>query len=113
MYMIKNFKVQQSTIYHPVENKLKIVFLYNISVKEVTEASTKFPQIYFEFATTDMLRERESKDKQCSSDYLEFVVVNLILLNNLVLIHLEFFRYYWYTQQYLRCPIENYYKRKQ
>jgi hypothetical protein len=94
MYMIKNFKVQQSTIYRPVENKLKIVFLYNSSVKEVTEASMKFPQNYFEFATTDMLRERESKDKQCSSDYLEFVAVNLILLNNLVLIHLEFFRYY-------------------
>jgi hypothetical protein len=37
-----------------------------------------------------MLGERESKDKQCSGDYLEFVAVNLILLNNMVLIHLKF-----------------------
>jgi hypothetical protein len=36
MYTIKNFKVQQSTIYRPVENELKIVFVYNTSVKEVT-----------------------------------------------------------------------------
>jgi hypothetical protein len=55
MYTIKNFKVGQSTIYRPVENELKIVFVYNTSVKEVTEASMKFPQFYFEFATTDML----------------------------------------------------------
>jgi hypothetical protein len=55
MYTIKNFKVGQSTIYRPIENELKIVFVYNTSVKEVIEASTKFPQFYFEFATTDML----------------------------------------------------------
>jgi hypothetical protein len=87
--------------------------VYNTSVKEMTEASMKFPQFYFEFATTDMLQERESKDKQYSGAYLEFVAVNLILLNNLVLTHLEFFRYYWYTQPYLRCSQENYYERKQ
>jgi hypothetical protein len=63
MYTIKNFKVQQSTIYRPVENEFHIVFVYNTSVKEVTEAFTRFPQFYFEFATTDTLRERESKDK--------------------------------------------------
>jgi hypothetical protein len=112
MYTIKNFKVGQSTIYRPVENEFKIVFVYNTSVNEVTKASTKFPQFYFEFATMDMLQERESKDKQCSGDYLEVLAVNLILLNNLVLIHLDFFRYYWYTQQYLRCSAENYYERK-
>jgi hypothetical protein len=55
MYTIKNFKVQQPTIYRPVENELKIVFLYNTSVKEVTVASTRFSQFYFEFATLDML----------------------------------------------------------
>jgi hypothetical protein len=55
MYTIKNFKVQQSTIYRPVENEFQIVFVYNTSVKEVTEASTRFPQFYFEFATTDTL----------------------------------------------------------
>jgi predicted GNAT family acetyltransferase len=40
MYTVKNFKVQQSTIYHHVEMELKIIFVYNTNVKEVTEISS-------------------------------------------------------------------------
>jgi hypothetical protein len=60
IYYIKKFKVQQTTIYSPVENELKIIFVYNTKIKEL------IPEFYFEFATTDLLLERESKDKQCS-----------------------------------------------
>jgi hypothetical protein len=59
---IKNFKVQQSTIYHP-DNELKIIFIYSTKVKEVKEAVSKFPNFYFELACADILLERESRDK--------------------------------------------------
>ena len=48
----------------------KIVFTYNIMVKEVNEPSGKFKQHYFEFVTKDTLLERENKDHQCSGNYL-------------------------------------------
>jgi hypothetical protein len=64
IYAIKNFKVQESTIYHPVDNELKIVFLYNTIAKELKEASNSFPKFYFEFATVEVLLEREDKDTQ-------------------------------------------------
>jgi hypothetical protein len=63
IYTIKDFKVQQSTIYRPVDNELKIVFIYNTKVQEVMEASKIFQKFFFDFATTDMLLERESEDK--------------------------------------------------
>jgi hypothetical protein len=72
IYAIKNFKVQQSIIYRPVDNELKIVFIYNTNVKEVKEAASKFPKFYFEFATTDVLLEREGRDKQCSGKVCNF-----------------------------------------
>jgi hypothetical protein len=58
IYTIKNFKVQQSTIYRPVDNELKIVFIYNTKVQEVMEASKIFQKFFFDFATIDMLLER-------------------------------------------------------
>jgi hypothetical protein len=72
IYAIKNFKVQQSIIYRPVDNELKIVFIYNTNVKEAKEGASKFPKFYFEFATTDVLLEREGRDKQCSGKVCNF-----------------------------------------
>jgi hypothetical protein len=42
-------------------------------VKEVTEESKKFPKFFFEFATGDMLLEREGIDKQCSGKVYYFL----------------------------------------
>jgi hypothetical protein len=37
--VIQNFKVQEATTYHPVDNDLKIVFIFTTSVKEVKQPS--------------------------------------------------------------------------
>jgi hypothetical protein len=66
IYTIKNFKVQQETIYRPIDDDLKIVFIYSTKIKEVTEEASEFPKLYFELATADVLLEREGMDKQCS-----------------------------------------------
>jgi hypothetical protein len=55
---VKNFR--------PVDNELKIIFIYNTKVQEVMEASKIFQKFFFDFAIIDMLLERESKDKQSS-----------------------------------------------
>jgi hypothetical protein len=60
------YKVQQSTIYRPVDNDLEIVFDYSTKVKEVKEVASEFPKFYFKLATADILLEREGMDKQCS-----------------------------------------------
>jgi hypothetical protein len=70
IYAISNFKVQQSTTYRPVSNELKIVFMYNTKLKEVNEQSDKILKYHFEFATKDILVERENKDVQCSGNSL-------------------------------------------
>jgi hypothetical protein len=75
IYAIKNFKVQQSIIYRPVDNEIKIVFIYNTNVKDVKEVASKFPKFYFEFATTDVLLEREGRDKQCSGKMCNFFIL--------------------------------------
>jgi len=66
IYAIKNFKVEQSIKYRPVSNDLKIVFTYNTNVSEVKEDSHDIPNYYFDFATKDILMEREAIDIQCS-----------------------------------------------
>jgi hypothetical protein len=55
VYIIKNFKVQEASRYHPLSNNLKIIFIYTTSVKEVKQSSIKFPMYHFEFATKDIL----------------------------------------------------------
>jgi hypothetical protein len=83
IYSIKNFKVQQTTIYRPVENELKIIFVYNTKIKELIELSKKYPEFYFEFATIDLLLVRESKDKQCSGKVCclyYFTLISMLLL---------------------------------
>jgi hypothetical protein len=42
-----------------VDNDLKIIFIFTTSVKEVKQPSFKCPKYYFEFATHDILLERE------------------------------------------------------
>jgi hypothetical protein len=37
--VIQNFKVQEASTYHPVDNDLKIVFIFTTSVKEVKQPS--------------------------------------------------------------------------
>jgi hypothetical protein len=66
VYIIKNFKVQEASSYRPLSNNLKIIFNYTTSVKEVKQSSIKFPKYHFEFATKDVLMERENKVLQCS-----------------------------------------------
>jgi hypothetical protein len=66
VYIIKNFKVQEASNYRPLSNNLKIIFIYTTSVKEVKQSSIKFPKYHFEFATKDVLMERENKVLQCS-----------------------------------------------
>jgi hypothetical protein len=56
IYTIKNFKVQQETIYRPIDDDLKIVFIYSTKIKEVTEEASEFPKLYFELATVDVLQ---------------------------------------------------------
>jgi hypothetical protein len=68
VYIIKNFKVQGATTYRPVNNDLKIVFMFTMSVKEVNQLSIRYPKFHFDFATHDMLLERENKVIQCSSN---------------------------------------------
>jgi hypothetical protein len=38
--------------------------MYNTIAKELKEASNSFPKFYFEFATVEVLLEREDKDTQ-------------------------------------------------
>jgi hypothetical protein len=44
--------------------------MYSTKLKEVKEQSNKILKYYFEFATKDILAERENKDVQCSSNSL-------------------------------------------
>jgi hypothetical protein len=60
-------------------------FVYNTKIKELTKLSKKFPEFYFKFATTDLLLERESKDKQCSGKVCCLYYFTLISM--LFLIH--------------------------
>jgi hypothetical protein len=64
VYIIKILKVQESTTYRLMNCDL-IFFVFTTSVKEVKQSSIRYPRFYFEFATHDMLLERESKVVQC------------------------------------------------
>jgi hypothetical protein len=61
VYVIKNFKVQDATTYHHVNNELRIIFVFITSVKEVKQLSIKYRKYYFKFALQDQLLERENK----------------------------------------------------
>ena len=67
IYAFSNFKVVDSTKYRPVSNEIKIIFLFNIKLKEMKGSSDNFPDYYFEFANKDTLQERLEKDQQCSA----------------------------------------------
>jgi hypothetical protein len=60
VYIIKNFKLQEATTYRHVKCDLNF-FVFTISVKEVKQSSIRYPRFHFEFATRDMLLERETK----------------------------------------------------
>jgi hypothetical protein len=64
VYIIKDFKVQEATTYRPV-NCVLIFCVFTTSVKEVKQSSIRYPRFYFEFATPDILLERENKVIQC------------------------------------------------
>jgi hypothetical protein len=64
VYIIKILKVQEATTYRLMNCDL-IFFVFTTSVKEVKQSSIGYPRFYFEFATHDMLLERESKVVQC------------------------------------------------
>jgi hypothetical protein len=66
VYIIKNLKVQEASNYRLLSNNLKIIFIYTTSVKEVKQSSIKFHKYHFEFATKDVLMERENNVLQCS-----------------------------------------------
>jgi hypothetical protein len=66
VYIIIIKKVQEATTYRPVNNELRIIFVFSTSVKEVKQSSIKYPKYYFEFATQDQLLERENKIIQSS-----------------------------------------------
>ncbi|KAF0910072.1 hypothetical protein E2562_001308, partial [Oryza meyeriana var. granulata] len=66
VYIFSNFKVQESHRYHPVDNDLKITFMYNTKVKQVKESAESFPKYYFDFATSDTLQDRANKDQHLS-----------------------------------------------
>jgi hypothetical protein len=66
MYIINNFNVQEATTYRPVNNELRIIFVFSTSVKEVKQSLIKYPKHYFEFATRNPLIERENKIVQSS-----------------------------------------------
>jgi hypothetical protein len=68
VYIIQNFKVQEATTYRPVNNDLKIIFMFTTSVKEVKQLSIRYPIFHFDFATQEMLLERENKVIQCSGN---------------------------------------------
>jgi hypothetical protein len=67
-YSITNFKVQQATMYHPVNNDLKMVFAYNTNLKELKASLNIHPNYYFDFVTRDIMLERENKEIQCSGN---------------------------------------------
>jgi hypothetical protein len=75
IYIIQSFKVQEATTYHPVNNNLKIMFVFSTSVKEVKQSSIKYPRFSFEFVTNEILLERENKVVQCSGN-LDKVMFN-------------------------------------
>jgi hypothetical protein len=66
VYIINIFNVQEATTYRPVNNELRIFFVFSTSVKEVKQSLIKYPKHYFEFATQDQLIERENKIVQSS-----------------------------------------------
>jgi hypothetical protein len=65
VYSITNFKVQQATMYHPINNYIKIVLAYNTNLKELKADLNIHPNYYFDFATRDIMLERENKEIQC------------------------------------------------
>jgi hypothetical protein len=46
VYIIKNFKVHEATTYHPMNNDLKIVFIFSTSVKKVKQSPSNIPDIF-------------------------------------------------------------------
>jgi hypothetical protein len=68
VYSITNFKIQQATMYHPINNDIKIVFTYNTKLKELKVNLNIHPNYYFDFATRDIMLERENKEIQCSGN---------------------------------------------
>jgi hypothetical protein len=68
VYSMTNSKVQQTTIYQPINNDLKIVFMYNTNLKELKKTLNKYPSYYFDFATTEILLGRENNEIQCSGN---------------------------------------------
>jgi hypothetical protein len=77
VYVIQNFKVQDATTYRPVDNDLKIIFIFTTSVKEVKQPSFECPKYYFEFATHNLLLERENKFIQCSGKSIYILYVDI------------------------------------
>ena len=69
VYSISNFKVQQATRYRPLNGDLKIVFMYNTKLKEFKTNLNIHPQHYFDFATSEVMLERENKDTYCSGNF--------------------------------------------
>jgi hypothetical protein len=61
VYIIKKFKVQDATTYRPVNNELRIIFVFSTSVNEVKQSSIKYLMYYSKFATQDQLLEKENK----------------------------------------------------
>jgi hypothetical protein len=61
-----------------MDNDLKIVFIFTMSVKEVRQPSFKCPKYYFEFATHDILLEREDKIIQCSGKSIYILYVDVL-----------------------------------
>ena len=88
IYELSNFKVQEDTRYRPVNNALKVVFIFNTNVKEVEDCSDKFPDYYFEFASKDTLLARKNIVKQCLGMcifiYLLFLIFMCIMIINKV-----------------------------
>jgi hypothetical protein len=74
-----NFKVQQATIYHPINNDMKIVFAYNTSMKKLKISLIIPPKYYFDFATRENLFERENKETQCSGNASHIYIFIIIL----------------------------------
>jgi hypothetical protein len=57
-----SFKVQQAIVYRPINNDLKIVFMYNTNLKELKTTLNKYPRYYFDFATRDFVGKRKQRD---------------------------------------------------
>jgi hypothetical protein len=68
VYSITNFKVQQATMYRPINNYINIVFAYNTNLKELKANLNIHPNYYFDFVTRDIMLERENKEMQCSGN---------------------------------------------